>query len=79
MQRILVIKLSALGDIVQAMGPAAAIREFHSGAHIVFLTTRPYAGLARRAPYFDEVWIDERPAAVDPAGLWRLARRLRGG
>ncbi|HML09606.1 MAG TPA: glycosyltransferase family 9 protein [Stellaceae bacterium] len=59
------------------MGSAAAIRAHHPGATIVLLTTRPYAGLMRQAPYFDDVWIDERPR--DPVGLWRLARRLRGG
>lgn len=69
--------MGALGDIVQAMGSAAAIRAHHPGATIVLLTTRPYAGLMRQAPYFDDVWIDERPR--DPVGLWRLARRLRGG
>ena len=69
--------MGALGDIVQAMGSAAAIRAHHSGATIVLLTTRPYAGLMRQAPYFDEVWVDERPR--DPLGLWRLARRLRRG
>ncbi|HTW52386.1 MAG TPA: glycosyltransferase family 9 protein [Stellaceae bacterium] len=73
--KILVIKLGALGDIVQAMGAAAAIRVHHQGAQIVLLTTRPYAELMRQAPYFDNVWIDERPR--DPLGLWRLARRLR--
>ena len=77
--RILVIKLGALGDFVQAMGPAAAIRAHHADAHIVLLTTAPYAALARAAPYFDEVWIDERPGFLDPIGLWRLRRRLRRG
>lgn len=75
--RILVIKLGALGDIVQAMGAAAAIRAHHRDAEIVLLTSRPYAGLMRQAPFFDEVWVDERPR--DPLGLWRLARQLRGG
>src|SRR5579884_2980362 len=73
--KILVIKLSALGDIVQAMAPAAAIRAQHPQAEIVFLTTAPYAALARQAPYFDAVWIDERPRGA--AGLLRLRRRLR--
>jgi ADP-heptose:LPS heptosyltransferase len=67
--------LSALGDIVQAMGAASAIRVHHPGAAIVLLTTKPYAELMRQAPYFDEVWVDERPR--DPVGLWRLMRRLR--
>jgi ADP-heptose:LPS heptosyltransferase len=60
------------------MGAAAAIRAHHAGARITVLTTRPYAELLRQAPYFDTVWIDERPGWGDPAGLLRLARRLRG-
>jgi ADP-heptose:LPS heptosyltransferase len=77
--RILVIKLGALGDFVQAMGPAAAIRAHHRDAEITLLTAAPYAELARHAPYFDAIWVDERPGALDPLGWWRLRRRLRGG
>jgi ADP-heptose:LPS heptosyltransferase len=76
-QRILVIKLGALGDFVQAMGPAAAIRAHHGGAAITLLTTAAYADLARRAPYFDEVWVDERPHLWTPRALLALRRRLR--
>jgi ADP-heptose:LPS heptosyltransferase len=75
--RILVIKLGALGDFVQALGPAAAIRRHHQDAEITLLTTAPYAELARAAPYFDRVWIDDRPGFLDPMGLLRLRRRLR--
>ncbi|HTQ34917.1 MAG TPA: glycosyltransferase family 9 protein [Stellaceae bacterium] len=71
--------MGALGDVVQAMGAAAAIRSFHAGAQITVLTTHPYADLLRQAPYFDDVWVDERPGWSDPAGVLRLARRLRGG
>ena len=76
-ERILVIKLGALGDIVQAMGPAAAIRRHHAQAEIVLLTTSPFASFLRKAPYFDAVWIDERPSLLQPVRLWRLSRRLR--
>lgn len=75
--RILVIKLGALGDFVQAMGPAAAIRAHHADATITLLTTAPFTELARRAPYFDEVWIDERPGLLAPRGIAALRRRLR--
>ena len=78
MKRILVIKLAALGDFVQAFGPFAAIRAHHPGAEITLLTTPPYAELARRSPWFDAVWSDGRPAWTDPPAIWRLARRLRG-
>jgi len=76
--RILVIKLGALGDFVQAMGPAAAIRAHHQDAEITLLTSAPFAELGRAAPYFDRVWIDERPSLARPLALWRLRARLRG-
>ncbi|HYF08755.1 MAG TPA: glycosyltransferase family 9 protein [Acetobacteraceae bacterium] len=76
-RRILVIKLAALGDFVQAFSPFAAIRAHHPQAHITLLTTRPYAALARRAPWFDEVWEDGRPSWGDLRAVLRLARRLR--
>ena len=75
--RILVIKLAALGDVVQAFGPFAAIRAHHPGAEITLLTTPPYAGLLARSPWFDRIWGDGRPAWTDLPALWRLARRLR--
>jgi ADP-heptose:LPS heptosyltransferase len=75
--RILVIKLGALGDFVQAMAPAAAIRAHHRNAAITLLTTAAYTDLARRAPYFDEVWVDERPHLWTPRALLALRRRLR--
>ncbi len=75
--RILVIKLGALGDFVQAMGPFAAIRTHHPDAEITLLTSAPFAELARAAPYFDRVWIDPRPRLVDLSRLTRLRAQLR--
>jgi ADP-heptose:LPS heptosyltransferase len=74
---ILVIRLGALGDFVQSFGPFAAIRAHHPGARITLLTTRPFAELARRSPWFDEVWADGRPSWRDPRAVLALARRLR--
>lgn len=78
-QRILVIKLGALGDVVQALGPMAAIRRHHAGAHITALTTAPFAPLLRASPYVDEVWIDARPRLWQMPALLDLRRRLRAG
>ena len=75
--RILVIKLSALGDFVQAMGPFAAIRAHHPDARITLLTTKPYVPLAKASPYFDEVWTDYRPKPWDVPGMLRLRKMLR--
>ena len=71
------IKLSALGDFVQAMGPFAAIRAHHPDARITLLTTKPYVALAKASPYFDEVWVDQRPKPWDVPGMLRLRKMLR--
>lgn len=76
--RILVIRLSALGDFVLSFGPFAAIRDHHPDADITLLTTAPFAALAEASPWFDHVRIDPRPAWWNLAGLARLAHGLRG-
>ena len=78
-RKILVIKLSALGDFVQALGPAAAIRRYHAKDEITLLTTHTFAGLARQTGLFDEIAIDSRPKIFDIAGWAALRRVLRSG
>ncbi len=79
-QRILVIKLGALGDFVQALGPFAAIRAHHDAldetghAHITLLTTPAFAGLARDSGYFDDIWDDGRAKGF--SALLSLVRRM---
>lgn len=73
-RRVLVIKLSALGDFVQAMGPCAAIRDAHPQARITLLTTAPYAAFAAASGCFDEIWTDSRPRWWQ-AGAWLALKR----
>ena len=77
--RILVIKLGALGDFIQALGPMRAIRRHHPDARIALLTTAPFAELARASGYFDEMWIDSRPGISNVRGWLPLRRWLRRG
>jgi ADP-heptose:LPS heptosyltransferase len=77
--RILVIRLGALGDFMLSLGPSAAIRRHHKGAHITLLTTEPFVEFARMSGYFDEVWVDSRPRLFDIGGWLALRRRLRAG
>ena len=76
---ILVIKLGALGDFVQALGPMAAIRAHHKDQRITLLTTAPFNGFAKASGYFDDIWIDGRPGGMDLAGWLKLLSRLRNG
>lgn len=60
-EKILVVKLSALGDFVLALAAMKKIREAHKKAHITLLTTPPYEALAKASPYFNAVFTDGRP------------------
>jgi len=60
-QRILVIKLSALGDFVLALAAMKRIRQAHAKAHITLLTTPPFEALAKICPYFNAVDTGGRP------------------
>ncbi|HZZ70527.1 MAG TPA: glycosyltransferase family 9 protein [Phenylobacterium sp.] len=74
-QKILVIKLSALGDFVLALAAMKKIRQAHPKAHITLLTTPPFEALAKASPYFNAVHTDGRPEGFPQ---WMtLRRRLR--
>jgi len=77
-QRILVIRLGALGDFVLSFGPFAAIKAMHPDATVTLLTTEPFAALAAKSPWFDRVLVDARPKFHDFRGLWHLIRQLSG-
>ncbi|MCB9979480.1 MAG: glycosyltransferase family 9 protein [Rhodospirillales bacterium] len=77
--RILVIKLGALGDFIQALGPMAAIRQHHPDAHITLLTTPPFADMARETGYFNAVESRPRLRRTDVRGWMALRRWLKAG
>ena len=72
-ESILIIKHSALGDVILATACFKAIRAQHPGAEIILLTTRPYAQLLAQSPYFNEIWVDSRPRWTDREGIERYA------
>ena len=74
-QKILVIKLSALGDFVLAFPAFERIRAAHPGAKITLLTTPPFESLAASSPFFDRVETDGRPQG--PAAWLGLILRMR--
>jgi ADP-heptose:LPS heptosyltransferase len=78
-RKILVIKLSALGDFVQALGPAAAVRRHHAADEITLLTTHAFAGLARQSGLFDKIVLDSRPKLLQISRWATLRNVLRKG
>lgn len=66
---ILVIKLSALGDIVLATGLLREIRERHPSARITLLTRGAFADFGRSMGLFDDVLVDNRERY---AGFWKV-------
>lgn len=76
LDRVLVIKLGALGDFIQSLAAAKVIREYHVGARITLLTTPPFEAFAKACPYFDVVETDGR--AREPAQVAQMLQRLRG-
>jgi ADP-heptose:LPS heptosyltransferase len=75
LRRVLVIKLGAMGDFIQALGAMRVVRATHPSARITLLTTEPFEAFAKACPYFDIVEADGRPR--DIKGRADLIRRLR--
>jgi ADP-heptose:LPS heptosyltransferase len=78
-ERILVIKLSSLGDIILALGSMAAIRRHHPDAHITLLTMKPFVDIAQRSRYFDAIETDSRAPFYNVAEWFRIIRFLNRG
>ena len=74
-ERILVVKLSALGDFVLALAAMKKIRQAHPKAHITLLTTPPFEALAKICPYFNAVDTGGRPESF--RDWMALRRRIR--
>ncbi|MFP4314341.1 MAG: glycosyltransferase family 9 protein [Alphaproteobacteria bacterium] len=75
-EKILVIKLGALGDFFQALGPMKAIRAHHPQAHITLLTTKLFENFARKSGYFDEIVLDKKPKWHQPKEWLALKSKL---
>jgi heptosyltransferase-1 len=81
--RVLIVKLSSLGDVIHALPTLEALRELYPEGRITWLVEEGNAPLVLGHPALDEVWTAPRPRWGKP-GLGRevgklvtLARRLR--
>lgn len=74
-ERVLIIKLGALGDFIQALAAMKMIHDYHLGARLTLLTTPPFEAFADACPFVDVVEADGRPK--DAAATAQLLQRLR--
>lgn len=79
LDRILVIKLGALGDFVQALGPMQAIQRHHTGAAIDLLTTEPFADFADATGLFATILSHGRMKWHQIGRIRQLRHDLRQG
>ncbi|GAB4153462.1 MAG: hypothetical protein Fur0037_22300 [Planctomycetota bacterium] len=73
-ERVLLIRLSAMGDVVQSLGAAVALAAARPDLEICFVTQKTHASLLRGLP-FASVIEHDRKAGV--AGFLRTSRALR--
>ena len=76
-RRVLLVKLSSLGDIVHATPVFRAVREALPDAHVTLAVDRPYAALAEHNPAIDELL--PVIAGSGRIGRWREARHGLAG
>jgi ADP-heptose:LPS heptosyltransferase len=79
--RILILRLGAVGDVVRTLPAASAVRRAWPGAHLAWLVEPPGASLLRAQAWLDEVLVFPRPELRDALrGLRprRAAGILRG-
>jgi len=74
---ILIIKLGALGDFIQALGPIQAIRNHHKSQKLILLTTAPFKALAIESNLVDEIILDRRPSSFNLFGILSLRKQLK--
>lgn len=75
-ERLLIIKLGALGDMVQATTFFQALRRAKPRAHLTLLTTKPYVPFAEKLGLFDAIWVDTRPKLLNIKALINLRQRI---
>jgi heptosyltransferase I len=75
--RILIVRLSAIGDVIQSMPIACALRERFPEAFLAWAVESHAGQLLQGHEALDEVITLPRGWLKSPGGVWRLRRRLR--
>ena len=75
-EKILIIKHGALGDLIQAEGLIKSIRKEHKNAKLVLLTSKKFINLMEMCPYIDDLLIDNRKSFFNIKVLKNLYKRI---
>jgi heptosyltransferase-1 len=75
--RFLIVRLSAIGDVIQALPLACALRDHFPEAWIGWAVEGPAGTLLEGHPAIDDVVRLRRGWLKSPRGVWRLRQRLR--
>ena len=78
--RVLIVRLSAVGDCVQTLPLACAVRDHFPEAEVTWVVERPAAPLVALCPAVDRLVVLPRGFALRPRAVWWLRgvlRRLR--
>ena len=75
--RILIVRLSAIGDVIHGIPVACALREHLPQAHIAWMVEGRSADLLRGHQALDEIINVPRGWLKSPAFVWRLRSQLR--
>ena len=74
--RILLVRLGALGDVVRTLPAASAVRAAYPGAHVAWLVEPASRGAVEGQPWVDEVLVFPRAELVASLRQLRLGRFL---
>jgi lipopolysaccharide heptosyltransferase I len=77
--RILIVKLTAIGDVIHALPVACALRDAWPKAHLAWLVEGRAADLLRGHCALDEAIALPRRWYKSPSEVWQLRRKLRAG
>jgi ADP-heptose:LPS heptosyltransferase len=78
-ERILAIKLGALGDIFLADGALQDLRRHHADAELHVLTRRAFVPLLTRCPWVDRVLVDDNAPRWNMSAMLRWRRQFAAG
>lgn len=68
-KNILIVKLSAIGDVVHALPVAYALKQCYPAARVTWVVEKPSFDLLANNPYIDEIIIFDKPRLKKPAGF----------